>query len=62
MKKLFAVLLALLLALSMVSALAEEGTEEPQQPQEGYVENDGTFQIAKTYNITNAGRPSGRDD
>lgn len=54
MKKLFAVLLALLLALSMVSALADGETEEPQQPQAGYVENDGTFQIAKTYNITNA--------
>lgn len=46
MKKLFAVLLALLLALSMVSALADGETEEPQQPQAGYT-------IKKVYELTN---------
>ena len=51
MKKLFAIMLALMLVLTMGSALAQEVTE----PTPSYVENGKTFTIAKTYDILNEG-------
>ena len=51
MKKLFAIMLALMLVLTMGSALAQEVTE----PTPSYVENGGTFAIGKTYTTTNDG-------
>lgn len=52
MKKLFAIMLALMLVLTMGSALAEgDGTA----PTPEYLFNGGTFKIAKTYNIDNEG-------
>lgn len=55
MKKLFAIMLALMLVLTMGSALAEEVTE----PTIGYVENGGTFKITKTY--SGVGYPGGEE-
>ena len=51
MKKLFAIMLALMLVLTMGSALAQEVTE----PTPKYVENGETFAIGKTYKTTNDG-------
>lgn len=55
MKKLFAIMLALMLVLTMGSALAQEVTE----PTPSYVENGGTFEITKTYSGT--GYPGGEN-
>lgn len=51
MKKLFAIMLALMLVLTMGSALAQEVTE----PTPEYVGNGETFAIGKTYTTTNDG-------
>lgn len=56
MKKLFAIMLALMLVLTMGSALAEE---EPTEPTISYVQNGGTFEITKTYSGT--GYPGGEN-
>lgn len=53
MKKLFAIMLALMLVLTMGSALATEGDGTAPTPE--YLFNGGTFKIAKTYNIVNEG-------